>query len=85
MPVGRDEERREVTGTQASVAIFSPFSQMSVLGVLCTQQRMLGSGAESHRHTQVVGVVSMVTFQQHDITSAVTFKLFKAFWISGIT
>lgn len=46
---------------------------------------MLGSGAESHRHMQVIGVVSMVTFQEHDITSTVTFKLFKAFWISGIT
>lgn len=33
----------------------------------------------------VVGAVSMVTFQQHDITSTVTFKLFKAFWISGLT
>lgn len=40
-------------------------------------QRMLG--AESHRHMPGVGGVSMETFQQHDITSTVTFKLFKAF------
>lgn len=74
-----------MNGTWVSLAIFFQFSQISVLGVLCTQQRMLGSGAESHRHMQVIGVVSMVTFQEHDITSTVTFKLFKAFWISGIT
>lgn len=46
---------------------------------------MLSSGAESHRRMQGVGVVSMVTLQPHDIASTVTFKLFKAFWISGIT
>lgn len=46
-PVGQDEECRELKDTQVSLAIFSQFTQISVLGVLYTQQRMLGSGRSS--------------------------------------
>lgn len=49
------------------------------------QQAVLGSGAESHGHMAGEGAVPMETFQRDDITSTITFKLFKAFWISGIT
>lgn len=65
------------------LAVSSQFSPSFGVGGIV--QRMPRSSAESHRHMAVVGVVSMETFQQHDITSTVTFKLFRAFWISGIT
>lgn len=67
MPVGREECGDLKTSTPVSLAIFSQFSEIPALGVLCIRQRMLGSGAESHRHMAAVGAVSMATFQQHDI------------------
>lgn len=63
------------------LAISSWFSQISVL---VGTGHWGDAGLQCHRHVVVVEVISMVTGQQCDITSTVTFRLSKAFWIWGL-
>lgn len=68
------------------LAVFSPLSHV---GVVVEVARLLSRRrwAPVLRDTgiwQGNGAVSMATFQQRDITSTVTCKLCKAFWISGL-